>query len=127
MSGPGVSGTTVSCRSRRGHAQGVSNSAVEPEPGSTPGLAGGGGVEPGDTPPSAGSESETRTGVHESNNLDPVKSNRTPMIIGITFVVLVGLSVLGLGIAFIVSWVTDVGDSEDTGMAVLGALRALRP
>ena len=94
----------------------MSSNAVEPEPDRTPGLEAGGETAPGDTPPSAGSQSQARTGVGTSNNLDPVKSNRTPQVIGIAFVVIVGLMVLGLGIAFIVSWVGDVSDSEDTGM-----------
>ena len=64
-----------------------------PDPASTPGLEAGGGVQPGDTPPAAGSMSGTSPDAHKAPNMGPVSGNRTPMIIT--------LSVLGVMVLMI--------------------------
>ncbi len=69
------------------------------EPAVTPGLEAGGGVQPGDTPPSADSMSgaggDDRRG--DTPNMGPVSGNRTPMIIALSilalFVVMVAVIV----------------------------------
>jgi hypothetical protein len=60
-----------------------------PEPAETPGLEPGGGVAPGDTPPTAGTMSGTAPDARKHTpNMGPVSGNRTPMVIA--------LSVIGL-------------------------------
>ena len=77
--------------------RGDSSDSPGPEPALTPGLEPGGGVPPGETPPSADSMSgaggDDRRG--PTPNMGPVSGNRTPMIF--TLVVL-GLIVLAVAI-----------------------------
>jgi hypothetical protein len=77
------------------------------EPSVTPGLEPGGGVQPGDTPPTADSMSgavgENR---RETPNMGPVSGNRTPMIVTLSVIGLLVLLVLGYGIAEIVGYIT---------------------
>jgi hypothetical protein len=70
-----------------------------PEPTSTPGLAAGGGVEPGDTPPDAGQMSGTSPDAHKSPNQGPVSGNRTPMIVTLGVLGLIVLMVAGYIVA----------------------------
>jgi len=61
--------------------------APDQDPAAATGLEPGGGVQPGDTPPSSGQMSGA-VGTTDTPNVGPVSGNRTPMIIA--------LSVLGL-------------------------------
>lgn len=75
-----------------------------PEPADTPGLEPGGGVAPGDTPPSAGQMSGTSPDAHKAPNQGPVSGNRTPMIITLVVLALMVLSIAVLtGASFIAS------------------------
>lgn len=69
------------------------SSAAGPDPAETAGLLPGGGVDPGDTPPSEGSMSGA-AGSH-GPNMGPVSGNRTPMFItlGVLAVVVVMVAV----------------------------------
>lgn len=71
-----------------------------PDPAVTAGLEPGGGVAPGDTPPSADSMSGA-TGDDRRNtpNMGPVSGNRTPMIIALGILGLLVLMVAGLVVA----------------------------
>ena len=62
-----------------------------PDPAVTAGLEPGGGVQPGDTPPSADSMSGTGDSRGTSPNVGPVSGNRTPMFF---FLGILGLVVL---------------------------------
>lgn len=69
----------------------------------TPGLDPGGGVAPGDTPPSSGQTSgATDRGDHP--NVGPVSGYRTPMILALSVLALIVLMVSGLvGASFLPS------------------------
>ena len=56
-------------------------SREDPDPATTAGLQGGGGVDPGETPPMAGSMSGTAGDDRKAPNMGPVSGNRTPMFI----------------------------------------------
>ena len=66
---------------------------MSPDPGQSPGLQGGGSVDPGDTPPSEGSMSGAAPDAHKAPNMGPVSGNRTPMFIALGFIALIVLSV----------------------------------
>lgn len=66
-------------------------SEQDPDPAQTAGLQSGGGIDPGDTPATAGQMSGTAPDDRKAPNMGPVSGNRTPMII--TLVVL-GIFVL---------------------------------
>ncbi len=74
----------------------TSSDSPGPSPDVTPGLEPGGGVQPGDTPPSSDSMSGATGGAREDQpNMGPISGNRTPMII--TLSVLAVLVVLAAG------------------------------
>ncbi|MCW2681383.1 MAG: hypothetical protein JWM62_2784 [Frankiales bacterium] len=58
-------------------------SKQDPDPAQTAGLADGGGIDPGDTPASAGQMSGTAPDAHKAPNMGPVSGNRTPMFIAL--------------------------------------------
>ena len=58
-------------------------SRQDPDPAETAGLQSGGGVQPGETPPMAGSMSGTAGGDRDAPNMGPVSGNRTPMFIAL--------------------------------------------
>ena len=75
-----------------------------PEPSETAGLESGGGVQPGDTPPTAGQMSGTSPDADKVPNHGPVSGNRTPMIITLSVLALVVISIAVLtGASFIAS------------------------
>ncbi|MCW2779533.1 MAG: hypothetical protein JWN17_3258 [Frankiales bacterium] len=92
------------------------------DPSVTPGLEAGGGVQPGDTPPSADSMSGA-VGDDRKNtpNMGPVSGNRTPMIITLAILGLIVLAVIGYGVAEITSYLTRSPGGEQSGLAVLHA------
>ena len=92
----------------------------------TAGLEPGGGVQPGDTPPSADSMSGA-VGDDRRNtpNMGPVSGNRTPMIITLSILALVVLAVIGYGVAEIVSYITRSPGGDPSSLAVLHAASAL--
>lgn len=62
-----------------------SSNDQDPAPSETGGLAAGGGVTPGDTPPDAGQMSGTSPEAREDTpNMGPVSGGRGPMIITLT-------------------------------------------
>jgi len=61
----------------------AANSRQDPDPAQTAGLETGGGVQPGETPPTAGSMSGTAGGDRDAPNMGPVSGNRTPMFIAL--------------------------------------------
>ncbi|MCW2606123.1 MAG: hypothetical protein JWO60_816, partial [Frankiales bacterium] len=92
------------------------------EPAVTPGLEPGGGVQPGDTPPSADSMSGA-VGDDRKNtpNMGPVSGNRTPMIITLVIIGLFVLLVLAYGVAQITSYLNKSpgGDQTSLGTTVV--------
>ena len=58
-------------------------SREDPDPATTAGLQGGGGVQPGETPPMAGSMSGAAGDDRNAPNMGPVSGNRTPMFIAL--------------------------------------------
>lgn len=70
-------------------------------PDTTPGLEPGGGVQPGDTPPSAdsmsGAAGDARRG--DQPNMGPVSGNRTPMIFALSILALLVLAVAAFTVA----------------------------
>jgi hypothetical protein len=81
-------------------------SPESPDPADTPGLDSGGGVRPGDTPPSAGSESESVENRRRTPNQGPVSPSRKPQIIALVALAILVLGVIGYGIANILAYVT---------------------
>ena len=79
---------------------------TDPDPFNTPGLEPGGGVAPGDTPPMADSGMQTVERREDTPNMGPISPNRTPMIIGLAFIALIVLAVLGYGVAEIITYAT---------------------
>ena len=77
-----------------------SSDSPGPDPAVTAGLEQGGGVTPGDTPPSADSMSGA-TGDDRKNtpNMGPVSGNRTPMIITLSILALIVLAAAGFTVA----------------------------
>lgn len=71
------------------------------DPHATAGLEPGGGVRPGDTPPSAdsvsGATGDDRRG--DTPNVGPVSGNRTPMIFALTILALLVLAVAAFTVA----------------------------
>ena len=58
-------------------------SRQDPDPAETAGLQKGAGVDPGETPPMAGSMSGTAPDDRKAPNMGPVSGNRTPMFIAL--------------------------------------------
>ena len=58
-------------------------SREDPDPAETAGLQRGGGIDPGETPPMAGSMSGAAGDDRKAPNMGPVSGNRTPMIIAL--------------------------------------------
>ena len=81
-----------------------SSDSPGPDPSVTPGLDQGGGVDPGDTPPSADSMSGA-TGDDRKNtpNMGPVSGNRTPMIITLSILALLVLAAAGFTVASLIA------------------------
>lgn len=70
----------------------------------TPGLESGGGVAPGDTPPSADSMSGATGGDRRNNpNMGPVSGNRTPMFVALG---ILGVLVLMVAVLVVASFVS---------------------
>ncbi len=67
----------------------------DPDPATTAGLEGGGGVQPGETPPNADQMSGAAGDRQKTPNKGPAIGNRTPMIIALSilgvFVVMVAI------------------------------------
>ena len=82
----------------------MSNDAsTNPDPAVSPGLEPGGGVQPGDTPPSSGQTSGSVSG-SDQPNVGPVSGNRTPMVIALTALAVIVLMVAALvGASFLPS------------------------
>jgi hypothetical protein len=75
-----------------------------PDPAGTPGLEPGGGVSPGDTPPTAGQMSGTAPDAHKAPNMGPVSGNRTPMVITLSVLAVMVLMIAVLtGASFFLS------------------------
>lgn len=81
--------------------RGESSDSPGPDPETTPGLEPGGGVRPGDTPPSAdsmsGASGDSRRG--DTPNMGPVSGNRTPMIFALSILALLVLAVAAFTVA----------------------------
>jgi hypothetical protein len=77
-----------------------------PNPEDTPGLDAGGGVRPGDTPPTEGSMSEAAENRRRTPNQGPVSPSRKPQIIALIALAIIVLGVIGYGIANIIAYVT---------------------
>lgn len=73
----------------------------EPDPARTAGLEAGGGVAPGDTPPSAGQMSGA-VGSTDTPNVGPVSGNRTPMVITLVILAVIVVMAAGFTIASLV-------------------------
>ena len=58
-------------------------SKQDPDPAQTAGLESGGGIDPGDTPATAGQMAGTAPDAHKAPNMGPVSGNRTPMFIAL--------------------------------------------
>jgi len=70
------------------------------DPATTPGLEPGGGVQPGDTPPSADSMSGASGDARrDTPNMGPVSGNRTPMIFTLVVLALLVLAAAGFTVA----------------------------
>jgi hypothetical protein len=75
-----------------------------PDPEETVGLEPGGGVAPGDTPPSADSMSGAAGEARRNTpNMGPVSGNRTPMIITLTILALIVLAAAGFTVASLIA------------------------
>lgn len=61
-------------------------STQDPDPAQTAGLTSGGGIDPGDTPATAGQMSGTAPDAHKAPNMGPVSGNRTPMFIALAVI-----------------------------------------
>jgi hypothetical protein len=73
------------------HANPSPEDRNSPEPAETPGLEPGGGVDAGDTPPTAGTMSGTSPDAHRAPNQGPVSGNRTPMFIALGVIAVLAL------------------------------------
>lgn len=83
----------------------------------TPGLEAGGGVQPGDVPPSADSMSGAAGDARrDTPNMGPVAGNRTPMIITLVVIGLFVLLVVGYGIAQIASYLSNRPGDEQSSL-----------
>jgi hypothetical protein len=79
-------------------------SKQDPEPAQTAGLEAGGGIDPGDTPATAGQMSGTAPDAHKAPNMGPVSGNRTPMVITLGFLALIAIAfAVIVGASFIAS------------------------
>ena len=96
------------------------------EPAVTPGLEAGGGVRPGDTPPSADSMSGA-VGDDRKNtpNMGPVSGNRTPMIITLVVIGLFVLLVVGYGVAQIAAYLSETPGDEQSSLGRTSVVQLL--
>lgn len=79
-----------------GYLSGVTVDSPDPDPALTAGLEPGGGVAPGETPPTADSLSGAVGSTPDTPNQSPVKGNRTPASIAlVVLAVVVLLCLLG--------------------------------
>jgi len=87
----------------------------DPDPTDTPGLAPGGGVRPGDTPPISDSMSGAAGGPVDPPPRGARAGGRLPMIVTLVFIALITIAVLIYGIAEIAAYVTRDEVSSGTG------------
>ena len=87
----------------------------EPDPAKTAGLEAGGETAPGDTPPSAGSQTEAvESG--SGNAQPPPRGGRGPAVVGLVFIALVTLALLGYTLFEIGGYLFgDAGDGSSGG------------
>ncbi len=101
-----------------------SNDDATPE--TTAGLEPGGGVAPGDTPPTAGTMSGTAPDARKAPNMGPVSGNRTPMIITLVVIGLLVLLVVGYGVAQIAQYLREEPGGEQQSLRAPSSVVQLR-
>ena len=107
--------------------RGDSSDSPGADPTVTPGLQQGGGVDPGDTPPTAdqmsGTAPDDRRG--DTPNMGPVSGNRTPMFITLAIIGLFVLMVVGYGVAQIAAYLNEKPGDEQSSLGRTSVVRLL--